>query len=180
MFYMNQQGVARSDGLCQEAIHLLEFCITSTIHLKVSHLPSAQHNLANHLRRLFSKDHKWSHRSDFVRFICQTWGVTLIDLFANYLNRKWQIFCSRTGHSQEYLTCVFLLSWENKHHEMVGMFRLKQGDPHSIGLTLPALILQSAEPVSRGPLILPPGPDHGCLLDPYPAAVHVMAWVLHS
>ncbi|XP_065275732.1 epoxide hydrolase 3 [Emys orbicularis] len=76
MFYISKQGRARSSTVCQEAIHLWNFCVKHAIHLEDSHLPGAWNALADHLTRSFSSHHELSLHPEVTRYVFQRLGVS--------------------------------------------------------------------------------------------------------
>lgn len=111
MFYINRQGGARASSLCQEAVHLWDYCIAQSIHLEPSYLLGSQNKLVDCLCRLFINHHEWSIHPDVLGTIFQKWGFPQLDLFAPRYNRKYPQFGLYLGRSSRSLTDAFLLPW---------------------------------------------------------------------
>lgn len=77
-YYVNKQGRACSNQLCQEAIKLWHFCINEDIIITATCLLGSQNQMADHLSRIFSDNHK----SSMVKSIFREWDIALVNLFA--------------------------------------------------------------------------------------------------
>lgn len=77
-----------------------------------SHLLSIQNGLAIQLGKLFTLDHEMSVNTTILRSIFQIGWILFVDLFAICQSRKSSLFCSRAGHSPEYISQAFLHPWD--------------------------------------------------------------------
>lgn len=71
----------------------------------------SQNQLADHLSRTLSKNHKWSLNSSMVRSIFKERGILSVDLFAIKDNKKCHQVCLQMGPSPGFFVNAFQLNW---------------------------------------------------------------------
>lgn len=88
MYYINDQGGAKSLSFCLETMKQWNWCIAYWIFILASYLLDLQNAIADGLNRHFCQDHKWETNNLILKHISITWGFLEIDLFAITINTK--------------------------------------------------------------------------------------------
>lgn len=158
---------------------------------------SSENVLAYHLSRSFSSHHKWSRHPEVTRFIFQKWGPPQVDFFATRQSRKCHQFCLLRRHSPSSLSDVFLISWTDHLlyafpptpmiHKVLLKNQTGQGNsyPDTTSMAAPALVQLTLGSLGGSSTVAPTpsGPDsqdHGWLLHPNLAFLHLTEWMLHG
>ena len=114
MAYINHQGGATSDILCDLSLQLWNFCISRRIVIKASHLGGVYNCRADFLSRLSTSDHSYFLCQDIFDRVQDLLPFPLkIDLFASRLNFKLSPFISRYNDPEAVLTDAFTVPWRD-------------------------------------------------------------------
>lgn len=110
MYYINQQGGARSESLSTKSVKR-NWCISHRIQSSVVYLIGVHNTVGDSLSRHFHISHEWELNSDMFQEACFTWGHLQIDLFVTPSNVKCRRFCSRRGQSHNSRGDALVISW---------------------------------------------------------------------
>ena len=109
--YICRQGGTRSPQLCYKTWELWQLAIKNNIILKAAHIAGKLNILPDQLSRVVVRPTEWTLNNAVLSQIFHIWGKPLIDIFASYLNKKMDIFCTCDHHPQAHAVDAFSVTW---------------------------------------------------------------------
>ena len=193
--YINRQGGTHSFRLWAISWEMFQWCRSSGVTLKASHLPGVDNVAADALSRVFLGHSEWSLHPPVLTAVFQARWTPTMDLFASHLNHQLPQFCARMpvpgAQSVDALSLdwAFLDGYAFPPFALVNRVLEKAGaDGCRLLLVAPFWPSQAWFPrlltlLSDYPLVLPVQRNllthpPGCNPHPHPEVLHLTAWTL--
>ncbi|XP_034935551.1 uncharacterized protein [Chelonus insularis] len=111
--YINRMGGIQHQNLNILAREIWQWCEQKNNWIFASYIPSQENEDADRESGKNNVDTEWEIGNEYFRKIVRKYGTPEIDLFANRINKKCEVFCSWFQDPESFIVDAFTINWHN-------------------------------------------------------------------